>query len=82
MRLRIRNLIQTSDYESACLGMTARLGEALDFAHGRGILHLDVKPANILIDRYGRPKLSDLNVARAAGLSDVAKQIWGGTGPI
>ena len=39
---------------------------ALDYAHGQGILHCDVKPANILIERGGRILLADFGIARWA----------------
>ena len=40
------------------------VAEALDFAHQNGIVHRDVKPANILIDKAGTPFLADFGVAR------------------
>lgn len=43
--------------------MTIRLAEILSHAHEHGTFHLDIKPANILIDPYGRPYLSDFNVS-------------------
>jgi hypothetical protein len=41
----------------------ARLAEALAAIHGRGIVHGDVTPANVIIAPDGRPKLTDLGIA-------------------
>ncbi len=40
---------------------------ALSYAHARGILHRDVKPANIMIGRFGEVTLMDWGVARPSG---------------
>jgi serine/threonine protein kinase len=45
----------------------AQLASALHRAHERRIIHRDIKPGNVLIDRHGRPKISDFGIARGHG---------------
>jgi serine/threonine protein kinase len=42
----------------------AKVARALDYAHEQGIVHRDVKPGNIVIDRAGTPFLVDFGIAR------------------
>jgi eukaryotic-like serine/threonine-protein kinase len=42
----------------------AELAEALAHVHGRGVVHRDVKPANVLLTQEGRAKLTDFGIAR------------------
>lgn len=43
------------------------IAEGLSFAHGKGILHCDLKPANVLLDHSGQARLADFGQARLAG---------------
>lgn len=49
------------------LSLGVKIAGALETAHLAGILHRDVKPANILLTDYGQPQLTDFGIARMSG---------------
>ena len=50
--------------ESAALSLALAMLQALDHALARGLVHCDIKPANILFDEKGSPHLADLGLAQ------------------
>ncbi|MBE0477184.1 MAG: serine/threonine protein kinase [Coriobacteriia bacterium] len=56
------------------------LGSALRFAHENGVLHLDLKPENVLLSRDGRVKVADFGVAQLTGLAGSASPTGGTLG--
>jgi hypothetical protein len=49
------------------LALLRPLGEALDYAHQQGVLHRDVKPANVFLDSELQPVLADFGLAKMLG---------------
>src|SRR3954462_6083186 len=52
--------------------ITIQILRAARFAHKRGIIHRDIKPHNVVVDREGRVKVTDFGIARA-GASDMTE---------
>ncbi len=58
-----RNALARRTFPRAIAWWGARLAEALQHAHERGVLHRDIKPSNVLITEDGLPMLLDFNLA-------------------
>jgi eukaryotic-like serine/threonine-protein kinase len=65
-----REALASRSYTRAVAWWGARLAEALDHAHDRGVLHRDIKPSNVLVTADGMPMLLDFNLAREPVMED------------
>jgi predicted Ser/Thr protein kinase len=56
--------------------LIAKVCDAVEHAHQRGVIHRDLKPSNILVDETGQPKILDFGVAR---VTEAGAQLTRGT---
>ena len=61
---RFQQFFGMATYDQAACWIAVCLAEALQYAHDRGLIHMDVKPSNVLIAADGQPMLLDFHLAR------------------
>lgn len=75
-----RQALGDATYVQAVCWIAACLADALQYAHERGLVHLDLKPSNVLLAADGQPMLLDFHLARPPILPDSLEPAWlGGT---
>lgn len=67
----LSDLIKTGTLDLRKIGrIIGQVGDALDYAHSRGIIHRDIKPSNVLVDERGNCLLTDFGIAKIVAGSD------------
>lgn len=70
LRARLSNLGPSSLTVEECTRIAVEVADALEFAHSQRLVHGDLRPENVLLDRQARVKVADFGLVRAAVATD------------
>jgi serine/threonine protein kinase/Flp pilus assembly protein TadD len=76
-----RDFLSRTTYVSAICSIGACLADGLQYAHDRDLVHMDIKPSNILLADDGQPMLLDFHLARKPIRTGTPPPAWTGGTP-
>jgi WD40 repeat protein/serine/threonine protein kinase len=65
--------LPSGEYFRAVARLIVQAADGLQYAHEHGVLHRDVKPSNLLLDRYGTLWISDFGLAKTSDSNDLTE---------
>lgn len=76
----LKNGLESRSWAEVTCQLGIELAQALHYAHEQGILHRDVKPANVLLEANGSARLADFNISFSSAVEgDTAAASFGGS---
>jgi hypothetical protein len=64
-----------SEHRREVVRVAEKLARAVQYAHSRAVIHRDLKPGNILVDRQGEPHILDFGLARRTGSDEAGVNV-------
>jgi serine/threonine protein kinase len=71
----LRNVMNQGVPPQTALRLVQEISDALEYAHGKGVVHRDIKPENILVDRAFRAKIVDFGLAKLLAESELGPNL-------
>jgi serine/threonine protein kinase len=73
--------LDSETYTNISLLIAMRIGQAIQFAHNKGLQHRDIKPMNVFLSIHGNIKVGDFGIAKYVEEVTRTHTVWGAMSP-